>query len=121
MSKKLLYFNLAVDETDTSLGFAVKWIETISKNYDHVDVVTLKKVTNPILSKSIKIYGAEPNRGKYKKYIYIYKKVKELCKENDYDRCFSHMSPISVLVSSIFLQKYKIKTTLWFTHPGPNF
>ena len=121
MSKKLLYFNLAVDETDTSLGFAVKWIETISKNYDRVDVVTLKKVTNPILSKSIKIYGAEPNRNKYKKYIYLYKKVKELCKENDYERCFSHMSPISVLVSSIFLQKYKIKTTLWFTHPGPNF
>ena len=31
------------------------------------------------------------------------------------------MSPISVVVSSILLQKNNIKTTLWFTHPGPNF
>ena len=56
MNKKLLYFNLAVDEKDTSLGFAIDWIKTIAKNYDHVDVVTLKKVTNPILSKSINPY-----------------------------------------------------------------
>ena len=46
MSKKLLYFNLALDENDTSLGFAIDWIETIAKNYDHVDVITLKKVSN---------------------------------------------------------------------------
>ena len=46
MSKKLLYFNLALDENDTSLGFAIDWIKTIAKNYDHVDVVTLKKVSN---------------------------------------------------------------------------
>ena len=121
MSRKLLYFNLAVDETDTSLGFAVKWIETIAKKYDHVDVVSLKKVSNPVFSQSIKIYGPEPSKRKFRKYIYLFKKVKELCKENDYERCFSHMSPISVLVSSILLQKNNIKTTLWFTHPGPNF
>tara|TARA_B100000614_G_C14557121_1_gene495913 strand:+ start:1468 stop:2499 length:1032 start_codon:yes stop_codon:yes gene_type:complete len=121
MSRKLLYFNLAVDETDTSLGFAVKWIETIAKKYDHVDVVSLKKVSNPVFSQSIKIYGPEPSKRKLRKYIYLFKKVKELCKENDYERCFSHMSPISVVVSSILLQKNNIKTTLWFTHPGPNF
>ena len=121
MSRKLLYFNLAVDETDTSLGFAVKWIETIAKKYDHVDVVSLKKVSNPVFSQSIKIYGPEPSKRKFRKYIYLFKKVKELCKENDYERCFSHMSPISVVVSSILLQKNNIKTTLWFTHPGPNF
>ena len=44
MNNKLLYFNLAINDKDTSLGFAIKWIETISKNYDQVDVVTLKKV-----------------------------------------------------------------------------
>ena len=43
MKNKLLYFNLAIDEHDTSLGFATKWIETIANNYDQVDVVTLKK------------------------------------------------------------------------------
>ena len=31
------------------------------------------------------------------------------------------MSPISILVSSYYLKKNKIKSTLWFTHPGPKF
>ena len=54
MSKKLLYFNLALDENDTSLGFAIDWIKTIAKNYDHVDVVTLKKVSNLNFQENIK-------------------------------------------------------------------
>ena len=44
MSRKLLYFNLAIDESDTSLGFAINWIETIAENYDQVDVVSLRKL-----------------------------------------------------------------------------
>ena len=121
MSKKLLYFNLALDENDTSLGFAIDWIKTIAKNYDHVDVVTLKRVSNIKFQENIKVYGAKPNKYKIYKYIYLFKKVKELSKENTYDRCFSHMSPISILVSSYYLKKYKIQSTLWFTHPGPKF
>ena len=31
---KLLYLNLAIDSEDTSLGFAIGWLEEISKNYD---------------------------------------------------------------------------------------
>ena len=106
---------------DTSLGFAIDWIETIAKNYDHVDVVTLKKVSNLKFQENIKVYGAKPNKYKIYKYVYLFKKVRELTKENTYDRCFSHMSPISILVSSYYLKKNKIKTTLWFTHPGPKF
>ena len=121
MSKKLLYFNLALDENDTSLGFAIDWIKTIAKNYDHVDVVTLKNVSNLKFQENIKVYGAKPNKYRIYKYIYLFKKVKELSKKNNYDRCFSHMSPISILVSSYYLKKNKIKSTLWFTHPGPKF
>jgi len=121
MSNKLLYFNLAIDENDTSLGFAIDWIKTIAKNYDHVDVVTLKKVSDIKINENIKLYGAKPNKYKIYKYLYLFKKVRELTKENAYKRCFSHMSPISILVSSYFLKKNKIKSTLWFTHPGPKF
>ena len=121
MSKKLLYFNLAIDEGDTSLGFAIDWIETIAKNYDHVDVVTLKKVSDIKSGQNIKLYGAKPNKYKIYKYIYLLKKVKELTEKNTYERCFSHMSPISILVSSYFLKKNRIKSTLWFTHPAAKF
>jgi glycosyltransferase involved in cell wall biosynthesis len=121
MKNKLLYFNLAIDEHDTSLGFATKWIETIASNYDQVDVVTLKKVTNIKFSENIKIYGPNEKTNKFNKYLVLLQQVKILTKENSYNRCFSHMSPISIFVSSYFLLKNNIKTTLWFTHPGPRF
>ena len=121
MSKRLLYFNLAVNEKDTSLGFAIKWIETISENFDHVDVVTLKNVTKSNFTNSVNIFGAKPSKNKYLKYIYLIKQVRYLTVNNTYDRCFSHMSPISIVLCFYYLVKNKIKTTLWFTHPGPRF
>lgn len=121
MKNKLLYFNLAIDEHDTSLGFATKWIETIANNYDQVDVVTLRKVSDIKFSENINIYGPNEKTGKFNKYLALLKQVKILTKENSYERCFSHMSPISIFVSSYYLFKNSIKTTLWFTHPGPKF
>jgi glycosyltransferase involved in cell wall biosynthesis len=121
MKNKLIYFNLAIDEHDTSLGFNIKWIETIARNYDQVDVVTLKKVSDIKFPKNIKIYGPTEKTGKFNKYLVLLKQVKILTRENSYNRCFSHMSPISIFVSSYYLLKNNIKTTLWFTHPGPRF
>ena len=56
MNKKLLYFNLAVDENDTSLGFAIKWIDQISEAYEHVDVITLRKDSEPNFSNSVNVF-----------------------------------------------------------------
>ncbi len=121
MNKKLLYFNLAVDENDTSLGFAIKWIDQISEAYEHVDVITLRKDSEPNFSNSVNVFGPRKNSGKIYKYIYFYQTLKHLLKNNTYERCFSHMSPISIVIGYYLLSKNKIKTTLWFTHPGPKF
>ena len=82
MKNKLLYFNLAIDEHDTSLGFATKWIETISNNYDKVDVVTLKKVSDIKFPENVNIYGPGEQTGKFKKYLTFLKRVQILTKEN---------------------------------------
>ena len=121
MNKKLLYFNLAVDEKDTSLGFAIDWIKHVSNEFNHVDVVSLRVNSIPEFDNSINIYGLEPSNNKISKYLFFLKTVKQLINENNYDRCFSHMSPISVVLSCLYLKKSGIKTTLWFTHPGPKF
>ena len=121
MNKKLLYFNLAIDEKDTSLGFAIDWIKHISNEFNHVDVVSLRVNSIPEFDNSINIYGLEPSNNKISKYLFFLKTVKQLINENNYDRCFSHMSPISVVLSYLYLKKSGIKTTLWFTHPGPKF
>ena len=56
MNKKLLYFNLAVDEKDTSLGFAIDWIKHVSNEFNHVDVVSLRVNSIPEFDNSINIY-----------------------------------------------------------------
>ena len=121
MINRLLYLNLAIDTDDTSLGFATGWLKEISKNYDKVDVITLRKGSVPHISENINIYGPEASKRKFKKYFYLYKTAKYLLKVNSYEKCFSHMSPISLLVISSLLKKYNIKSILWFTHPGPSF
>ena len=121
MNKRLLYFNLAVDEKDTSLGFAIDWIKQISNEFDHVDVISLRVNSIPEFNNSVNIYGLDSSSNKFSKYIFFIKMAKKLTSENNYHNCFSHMSPISVVLSYFYLKKNNIKTTLWFTHPGPKF
>ena len=116
---KLLYLNLAIDSEDTSLGFAIGWLEEISKNYDSVDVITLRLGKLPTLDKKINIHGPTYSKNKLTKYKFLYKTAKKLIESSNYDRCFSHMSPISIFVISLLLRSKNIKSTLWFTHPGP--
>ena len=118
---KLLYLNLAIDSEDTSLGFAIGWLEEISKNYESVDVITLRLGKLPILDKKINIYGPTYSKNKLSKYKFLYKTAKKLIKKSNYDKCFSHMSPISILIIALLLKTKNIKSTLWFTHPGPKF
>jgi len=118
---KLLYLNLAIDSEDTSLGFAVGWLEEISKNYETVDVITLRLGELPKLNKKIKIYGPTNKVSKLYKYKFLHKTAKELIKKTNYENCFSHMSPISVFIIAFLLKRNNIKSTLWFTHPGPKF
>ena len=118
---RLLYLNLAIDSEDTSLGFAIGWLEEISKNYEHVDVVTLRLGKLPTLNKKIKIHGPIYSKNKLSKYKFLFNTTRKLINKSNYDGCFSHMSPISIFVIALLLKNKNIKSTLWFTHPGPKF
>ena len=41
--QKILILNISTDSNNTSLGFAVNWINQLSKYYIEIDVVTLNK------------------------------------------------------------------------------
>ena len=121
MKSRLLYLNLAIDSQDTSLGFAIGWLKEVSKIYDEIDVITLRKGTIPNLPDNINIYGPNSHKNKLKKYFYLHKTAKNLINTHKYEKCFSHMSPISLFVLTSQLKRKNIETTLWFTHPGPGF
>ena len=121
MENRLLYLNLAIDSQDTSLGFAIGWLKEVSKIYDKVDVITLRKGTVPNLPDNVNIYGPNNYKNKFRKYFYLHKTAKSLINNNTYQKCFSHMSPISLFVLTSQLKRKKIESILWFTHPGPTF
>ena len=119
--KNLLYLNLSVDEKDVSLGFAKTWTDQFSKNFDNVDIITLNKPVENIEYQNVKIYGiAKDNKStKFNKYKQIKNIIQKLTTETKYDLCFSHMSPLLLVITRIYSKNRKTPTILWYTHPKP--
>ena len=117
----LLYLNLSVNENDVSLGFAKTWTNQFSKNFDNVDIITLNKPLENIEYQNVKIYGiAKDNKStKFNKYKQIKNIIQKLTTETNYDLCFSHMSPLLLVLTRIFSKTKNIPKVLWYTHPKP--
>ena len=120
-NKNLLYLNLAVDAEDVSLGFANTWIKQFSNKFENVDIITLNKSNENIATNNkVNIYGLlkGDNSSRISKFLKIRKTIKELTSTTSYDLCFSHMSPLLLLMTKFYSLK-KIPTVLWYTHPKP--
>jgi len=121
--KKLLMLNLGIDSNDTSLGFTHTWIDELRNEYPIIDVITMRLGDNN-LGEDVGIYFINKNNKKLSKVQQI-KKIRalfdEVLNKKNYDHCFAHMSPLLLVLGSRKLKKKKIESTLWFTHPGPNY
>ena len=118
-NEKILVLNIATDSKDTSLGFAISWLNEFSKNYLEVDVITLNKGDTSALNENINIYEINRNKSKLFAVSNFYKTINLLTKKNNYEFCFSHMSAIMMLASYPVLLIRKIKSIFWYTHAGP--
>ncbi len=120
MSKdeKILVLNIATDAKDTSLGFAISWLNVFSDNYSEVDVITLNKGDTSNLSDNINIYEVV-NKTKVGRFISFIKILNKMTKNKNYSFCLSHMSAILILISFPILKIRKIRSVLWYTHKGP--
>ncbi len=120
-NKNLLYLNLAIDDQDVSLGFANTWVKQFSNKFENVDIITLNKSNETIdTNNNVSIYGLlkDDNTSRIKKFLKIRKTIKELTTASSYDLCFSHMSPLLLLMTRFYSIK-KFPTILWYTHPKP--
>ena len=117
--EKILVLNIATDSKDTSLGFAISWLNEFSKNYHEVDVITLNKGDTSALNENINIYEINKNKSKLFAVSNFYKTINLLTKKNNYEFCFSHMSAIMMLASYPVLLIRKLKSIFWYTHAGP--
>ena len=118
-NEKILVLNIATDSKDTSLGFAISWLNEFSKNYLEVDVITLNKGDTSALNENINIYEINKNKSKLFAVSNFYKTINLLTKKNNYEYCFSHMSAIMMLASYPVLLIRKLKSIFWYTHAGP--
>ena len=119
--KNLLYLNLSVDDKDVSLGFAKTWTNQFSENFENVDIITLKKTAENTEYQNVKIYGiSDDNKStKFNKNLQIKNIIKKITAETDYDLCFSHMSPLLLVLTKIYSKNKNTPRVLWYTHPKP--
>ena len=103
------------------MGFAKTWTDQFSKNFDNVDIITLNKPVENIEYQNVKIYGiAKDNKStKFNKYKQIKNIIQKLTTETKYDLCFSHMSPLLIVLTRIYSKTKNIPKVLWYTHPKP--
>lgn len=114
----LLYFNLALDSNDTALGFTIDWVNTISKDYNKVFLITLKKKTYNVNS-NVQVFSLYTDREiKFIAFVRFYYFLIKILIFNKIHRCFSHMNPLFILLTLGILRFKKIKTLLWYTHPN---
>ena len=117
--KKVLVLNISTDSKNTSLGFAISWLNAFAKKFDEVHVISLNKGSEDELEKNVVVSTVDNKLGRISKIINLYKLINKLTKSNKYEFCLSHMSSLMVIISSPILKMRKIKSIFWYTHKGP--
>ena len=118
--KKVLVLNITTDSKDTSLGFALSWVNALSINYDSVDVITLNKGDISALNENVNVYEVKNTRFKLFRVFKAITILKNQLKTNSYNYCLSHMSPLLSILAFYLLKKRGTPNVLWYAHPGPN-
>ena len=118
--EKILIFNISTDSNNTSLGFAINWLNQLSEYYIEIDVVTLNEGATHMLNDNINVYCHDSvNTNKITKFIALRKIIKNLLKNNEYRFCLSHMTTSLILVSLTISKFHNLQSILWYTHKGP--
>ena len=111
--KKVLVLNISTDSKNTSLGFAISWLNAFAKQFDEVHVVSLSKGNDDDVDKNVIVSSIDSELGRIAKVINLFKIINKLTKSNKYEFCLSHMSSLMVIISSPILKMRKIKSIFW--------
>ena len=106
--KKILILNISTDSKNTSLGFAISWLNAFAKKFDEVHVVSLSKEDDVELDKNIIVSSIDNKLGKISKIVNLFKLIIKLTKSNKYEFCLSHMSSQMLIIASPVLKIRKI-------------
>ena len=80
--KKVLVLNISTDSKNTSLGFAISWLNAFAKKFDEVHVISLSKGSDDELEKNIVVSSVDNELGRVSKIINLYKLINKLTKSH---------------------------------------
>lgn len=109
---RLLITAQALDQNDPTLGFFVRWVEELSKHFEQVTVICLRKGEYN-LPPNVRVFALGGN-GKMSR---AYKLIKGAYKfRNNYDAVFVHMSQEFVLTAGWLWSLLGKPVYLWRNH-----
>ena len=81
-NKNILYFNIASDINNVSLGFVMDWMKEFSKSFESIDVISLNKSEITPFTRNVKVYGIN-KKNKLNKFLKIRKITRDLVSQKD--------------------------------------
>jgi glycosyltransferase involved in cell wall biosynthesis len=115
---QLIWFNLALDEDDTILGFTGTWVKAMAARVKFIHVITMRS-GRIRLPDNVRVYsiGKEKGYSEFRRVIEFYRVLFFVVKNNKITGCFSHMTPLFTMLAAPILKKRNIPIMTWYAHP----
>ena len=104
--KKVLVLNISTDSKNTSLGFAISWLNAFAKKFDEVHVISLSKGSDDELEKNVTVYSVDNELGRISKIINLYKLINKLTKSNKYEFDFYDNEKKKEILQNYFVERF---------------
>ncbi|MEK7604865.1 MAG: glycosyltransferase [Patescibacteria group bacterium] len=109
---KLLITTQAVDNTDSDLGFFVRWIEEFARHCEQVTVICIREGPHELPTNVTVIPLGKTSRASRALSLWRL----SVSHRSAYDAVFVHMNPEYIVAAGILWRLMKKRTALWYTH-----
>lgn len=118
LSGGLLWFNLAMDESDPVLGFTSSWVRRMALQVPHIDVITMRKGQISQLPPHVDLFslGKENGTSEVIRAVTFYDALIRILRRERISVCFSHMTPIFTIMAAPLLKLWKVPIVTWYAH-----
>ncbi|HLV00463.1 MAG TPA: glycosyltransferase family 4 protein [Acidobacteriota bacterium] len=114
----LLWFNLAMDESDPILGFTSSWVRTMAPRVPRIHVVTMRRGQISPLPPQVNLtsLGKETGTPEIIRALRFYATLAQILRRERISVCFSHMTPIFTIMAAPLLKLWKVPVVTWYAH-----
>jgi glycosyltransferase involved in cell wall biosynthesis len=115
---RLLVLNLATDEDDPVLGFAVGWLRALAARVERLDVVTMRGGRADLPANvRVRSLGKERGRSEPARAAVFYRELVDALRARP-DACFAHMAALFAAMAGPLLRLRRVPLTLWYARAG---